>query len=128
MRLLGAYIYSKENNTFVWHGHQYRRPKQQKELPTMHVKGFATKRPNEESLAWDTYGLPFLVDNSATAIICNVRKVFACKLIPTKIMLKTSEGTSATTSTFQSNAFGRSFTTAVLSYPVISPMLQHRVF
>ena len=37
MRLLGAYIYSKENNTFVRHGRQRYRPKQQNELPTMHV-------------------------------------------------------------------------------------------
>ena len=35
----------------------------------MHVKVFATKRPNEESFAWDTYVLPFVVENSATAII-----------------------------------------------------------
>ena len=97
MRLLGAYIYSKENNTFVQHGRQRRRPKQQKELPTMHVKVFATKRPNEVYFAWDTDGLPFVVDNSATSIICNIRKVFTGKLIPTKIMLETAEGTSAST-------------------------------
>ena len=35
------------------------------------------------------------MDNSATAIICNVRKVFTGKLIPTKIMLETAEGTSS---------------------------------
>ena len=63
----------------------------------MHVKVFAMKRPNEDYFAWDTYGLPFLVENSATAIICNVRKVFTCKLIPTKIMLETAEGKSAST-------------------------------
>ena len=87
MRLLGAYIYSKDNNIFFQHGRQLCRPKQQKELPTIHVKVFATKRPNEESFAWDTYGLPFVVDNSATSIICNERKVFTGKLTPTKIML-----------------------------------------
>ena len=63
----------------------------------MHVKVFAMKRPNEEYFAWDTYGLPFVVDNSATAIICNVRKLFTGKLIPTKIILETAEGTSAST-------------------------------
>ena len=59
----------------------------------MYVEVFATKRPNEESFAWDTDGLPFVVDYSATSIICNVRKVFTGKLIPTKIMLETAEGT-----------------------------------
>ena len=97
MRLLGEYIYSKDNNTFVQHGRQRRRPKQQKELPTMHVKVFATKRPNEDSFAWYTDGLPFVVDNSATPIICNVSKLFTGKLIPTKIILETAEGRSAST-------------------------------
>ena len=69
MRLLGAYIHSKENNNFVQHGRRLCRTKQQKELPTMHVKVFATNCPNEESFAWDTDGLPFVVDNSATSII-----------------------------------------------------------
>ena len=63
----------------------------------MHVKTFATKRPKEESFAWDTDGLPFVVDNSDIAIICNVRKLFTGKLIATKIMLETTEGTSAST-------------------------------
>ena len=71
--------------------------KQQKKLPTIHVKVFATKRPNKEYFAWDTDVLPFIVDNSATAIICNVRKVFTGKLIPTKIILETAAGTSAST-------------------------------
>ena len=97
MRLLCAYMYSKENNIFVQHGRQRCRPKQQKDLPTIHVKVFATKRPNEECFACDTDGLPFAVENSATAIICNLRKVFTGKLIPTKIMLETADGTSAST-------------------------------
>ena len=63
----------------------------------MHVKVFATTRPNKHSFAWDTDGLPFVVKNSATAIICNVRKVFTGNIIPTKIMLETAEGTSAST-------------------------------
>ena len=53
----------------------------------MHVKVFATKRPNGEYFAWAIYGLPFVVENSATAIICNIRKVFTSKLIPTNIIL-----------------------------------------
>ena len=63
----------------------------------MHVSVFTTKRPNEESFDWDTDGLPFVVENSATAIICNVRKVFTGNLIPTKIILETVEGTSSST-------------------------------
>ena len=97
IRLLGTYIFLKDNNIFVQHGRRRFRPKQQKELPTMHVKFFATKRPKKESFAWDTDGLPSVVENSATAIICNVRKVFTGNLIPTKIMLETVEGTSSST-------------------------------
>ena len=63
VRLLGAYINSKENTNFVQHGQRRCRTKQQNELSTMHVKFFSTKRPNEESFAWDTNGLPFVVDN-----------------------------------------------------------------
>ena len=63
----------------------------------MHVTFFSTKRPDEESFDWDTDGLPFVVDNSATSIICNIRKVFTGKLIPTKIILETAEGRSAST-------------------------------
>ena len=63
----------------------------------MHVKVFAMKRPNEDSFAWDIDGSPFVVDNSATSIICNVRKVYTGKLTPTIIMLETAEGTSAST-------------------------------
>ena len=37
------------------------------------------------------------MDNSATFIICNVWKLFTGKLIPTKIILKTGEGTSSST-------------------------------
>ena len=95
MRLLGAYIFSKKNNILVRNGRRRRRPKQQKEQPTIHVKFFATKCPNEDSFACDTDGLSFAVDNSSTAIICNVRTLFTGKLIPTKIMLETAEGTSA---------------------------------
>ena len=54
----------------------------------MHVKVFTTKSHNEKYFAWDTYRLPFLVENAATAIICNVRKVFTGKLVPTKILLE----------------------------------------
>ena len=97
MILIGAYIYSKESNTFVQHGRRCCRPKKHKELLTMHGKVFATNCPNEECFAWDTYGLPFVVDNSATAIICNLRKLFTGKIIRIKIMLETGEGTRAST-------------------------------
>ena len=41
--------------------------------------------------------MPLVIDNSATAIICNSRKGFTGPLTPTKITLETAEGTSVST-------------------------------
>ena len=55
------------------------------------------ERPDIESFACDIDGLSFVVDNSVTAIIYNVRKLFTGKLTPTKIMLETAQGMSVST-------------------------------
>ena len=56
----------------------------------MHVKVFSTNGTNKEYFTWDTDGLTFVVDNSATSIICYVPKVFTGKLIATKIIPETA--------------------------------------
>ena len=67
-------------------------------MPTLHVKIFGKNvSPNESTFTWNTYGLRFVVYNSATLIICNTRKVFAVHLTPTKIMLEPADGMSAST-------------------------------
>ena len=53
--------------------------------------------PDESTFAWNTDGFRFVVYNSATAIICNTRKVFTGHLIPTKIILEPADEMSAST-------------------------------
>ena len=60
-------------------------------MPTFHIQKFTAARPNDNPSSWDTDGIPFAVDNSATAIISNKRKLFTGQFTPTTIMLKISE-------------------------------------
>ena len=48
--------------------------------------------PHEKTFPWDTDGITFAVDNSATAIIRNERRLFHGHLTPTRVMLETAEG------------------------------------
>ena len=48
--------------------------------------------PNEKAFSWDTYGIPFVVDNSATAIIINECRLFHGHLTPTRVTLETADG------------------------------------
>ena len=54
-------------------------------------------RPKLPPFTWDTDGIPFIIDNSATAIISNMRKLFTGPLVPTKVTLETAEGGSTRT-------------------------------
>ena len=47
--------------------------------------------PNEKAFYWDTDGIPFVVDNSATAIISNERRLFHGHLTPTSVALETAD-------------------------------------
>ena len=70
----------------------------QRKLPTLHIKMYATvSDPNEKSFSWDTDGIPFVVDNSATSIIINERRLFYGHLTPTRVTLETSDGVSTKT-------------------------------
>ena len=53
--------------------------------------------PNDEDLSWDTYGILFVVDNSATAIISKERRLFQGHLTPTRVTLETADGVSTKT-------------------------------
>eukprot|EP00957_Ditylum_brightwellii_P171575 13062347-Ditylum_brightwellii.AAC.1 len=45
-------------NIFIRHG---------RKCPTLHIKLFTTHtNPDENALSWDTDGVPFVIDNSAT--------------------------------------------------------------
>ena len=47
--------------------------------------------PNEKTFSWDTNGIPFVEDNSATAIISNERRLFHGHLTPTRVTLETAD-------------------------------------
>ena len=53
--------------------------------------------PNEKTFSWDTYGISFVVDNSATVIISNERRLFHGHLTTTRVTLETADGFSTKT-------------------------------
>ena len=53
--------------------------------------------PNENTFSWDTDEIPFVVDNSATAIVSNKHRLFHGHLTPTRVMHETSDGVSTNT-------------------------------
>ena len=67
-------------------------------MPSLSIKVFTTDYdPRESPFSWDTARIPFIIDNSATAIISNVRKLFTASLVPTTVTLETAEGISTET-------------------------------
>ena len=53
--------------------------------------------PNEKAFSWDTDGMPFVVDNSATEIISHERRLLHGHLTPTRVTLETADGVSTKT-------------------------------
>ena len=47
--------------------------------------------PNEKTFSWDRDGIPFVVDNSATAIISNERRLFHGHHTPTRVTLEIAD-------------------------------------
>ena len=81
---------------FVNHGR--RRQKRHKHFPKLHIKVFADDAGKGDSpFSWYTNGILFIVDNSATAIICSERKLFTGHLSLMSITLETAEGMSVST-------------------------------
>ena len=50
------------------------------------------KTAEDDSYSFDTDGIPFIIDNSATGAICNDKSLFIGPLRPCKIVLGTAEG------------------------------------
>ena len=53
--------------------------------------------PNEKTFSWYTDGIPFVVDNSAAAIISNERRIFHGRLTPTIVTIETADRVSTKT-------------------------------
>ena len=72
----------------IFVNHDRRRQKRHRHLTKLQIKVFAADTGEVESyFSWDTNGIPFIVDNSATAIICSERKIFTGNLSPMSITL-----------------------------------------
>ena len=100
-RLITVHLFIiDDRNIFVQFGRKRRRMRPP--TPELHIKMFTTKginiyttngaKPDENAFSWDTDGIPFVIDNSATGIISNVRKLFVGKLTPTRVTLETADG------------------------------------
>ena len=50
--------------------------------------------PNEKAFSWDTDGIQFVVDNSATSIISKERRIFHGHITPKRVTLETADGVS----------------------------------
>ena len=53
----------------------------------------ATAKASVSSILFDTDGLPFIIDNSATDAICNERSLFVGIFKQQLVSIKTAEGT-----------------------------------
>ena len=72
--------------------------KKQRVLPEIHVKYFVTRNKKDDNVfSFDTDGIPFVIDNSATAIICNVRKIFIGPMRTETVVFNTTYGLSSKT-------------------------------
>ena len=76
-----------------------RRPKRQL-LLKHYIKMFATTmsllataKASARSISFDTDGLPFIIDNSATGAICNERSLFVGSFSQQLVSIETAEGT-----------------------------------
>ena len=70
----------------------------QRKFPTLHIRMYATASyPNEKAFSRDTDWILFVVDNSATAIIINDRRLLHGHLTPTRVTLETADGFSTKT-------------------------------
>ena len=84
-----------DKNIFV--NHFQRGQKQHNQLPALHVKKLANNASDYHAFSWDTYGILFVIDNSATAIISNKRRLFTGQFKPMSVNPKTTEGLTTTT-------------------------------
>ena len=70
----------------IFVNHDRYHQKRHTHFPKLHIKVFdADADKGRGAFSWDTDGIPFLVDNPATAIICSERKLFTGHLSPMRI-------------------------------------------
>ena len=82
---------SDDKNSFNHQGRRHKQMRQQQQC--LHIKVFTSNNnPSEYPFSWDADGIPFIIDNSDTAIISNERKLFTGPLVPAKVTLETAEG------------------------------------
>ena len=96
-RPIFASILAKENrNVFLRHGrrlHAKFRP-----IPTLYIRSLTTVYDHSEDyFSWNIYGIPFLINNSATIIIFSWCRLFTGPLVSTSVTLETSEGVTTMT-------------------------------
>ena len=81
--------------------HGRRRCEKRRTAPTLYAREFATADDHSnDSFSWDTDGIPFVIDNSVTAIIFSQRRLFTGPLVPTSETLEISEGLTPATKHF----------------------------
>ena len=84
--ICSSIILSDYKNAFNRHGIGLKKSRQKQ--PCLYIKVFTSNDdPSKSPFSWDTDGIPFIIDNSATAIIINERKLFKGSLVPTKLTL-----------------------------------------
>ena len=96
LKRIGVYIiliYNK--NIFV--NHARRRRKQHNQLPALHVNNFATDASGGRAFSWDTDRIPFVINNSVTAITSNECRIFTGQFKTVIVTLETTKGLTTTT-------------------------------
>ena len=77
--IFSCIILTDDKNAFNRHGRLCKKRRQQQ--PCLYIKVFTSNtNPSESPFSWDTDGIPFIIDNSATAIISNERKLLQAPL------------------------------------------------
>ena len=100
--LVASYtILSEDKNLFI--NHEQHHSKWCKPLPHMYIKLCTTyANPLDETFSWDTDGISFIIDESDTAVINNVRRLFTGSLTPTRVTMETADRISTHTKLFVS--------------------------
>ena len=58
-------------------------------MTTLYARSFDTEDDHRKySFLWDTYGTPFVIDNSVKAIICNYSIIFTVPLVYRSVTLE----------------------------------------
>ena len=65
------------------------------EKEDIHIRAFTTSTSQTpDPITFDTDGVPFIIDNSATGAICNDRSLFVGQFSTKNVAIKTADGVS----------------------------------